>query len=130
MRLIAGISEVCSSDLLGGHRGQDGRQDHCVGSGAECLRCHRCQRPRVGFHEPTAVDHRVIATVRGRDVEQRLPVEQGGGGPWQALEEGRSEEHTSELQSLMRISYAVCCLKKKSEKRASTDKQNIRNTDE
>src|SRR3546814_5546320 len=30
-----------------------------------------------------------------------------------ALSEGRSEEHTSELQSLMRISYAVFCLKKK-----------------
>src|SRR3546814_6912308 len=30
------------------------------------------------------------------------------------LEEARSEEHTSELQSLMRISYAVSCLKKKS----------------
>src|SRR3546814_2491549 len=29
------------------------------------------------------------------------------------LESGRSEEHTSELQSLMRISYAVFCLKKK-----------------
>src|SRR3546814_9152706 len=29
------------------------------------------------------------------------------------LEEARSEEHTSELQSLMRISYAVFCLKKK-----------------
>src|SRR3546814_10719325 len=29
------------------------------------------------------------------------------------IEEGRSEEHTSELQSLMRISYAVFCLKKK-----------------
>src|SRR3546814_4121826 len=29
---------------------------------------------------------------------------------------GRSEEHTSELQSLMRISYAVFCLKKKTEK--------------
>src|SRR3546814_8435291 len=28
----------------------------------------------------------------------------------------RSEEHTSELQSLMRISYAVCCLKKKKNK--------------
>src|SRR3546814_8483014 len=28
---------------------------------------------------------------------------------------GRSEEHTSELQSLMRISYAVVCLKKKIE---------------
>src|SRR3546814_5853987 len=29
------------------------------------------------------------------------------------FETGRSEEHTSELQSLMRISYAVFCLKKK-----------------
>src|SRR3546814_948317 len=28
---------------------------------------------------------------------------------------GRSEEHTSELQSLMRISYAVFCLKKKTQ---------------
>src|SRR3546814_4760635 len=31
--------------------------------------------------------------------------------------EGRSEEHTSELQSLMRISYAVFCLKKKNNNR-------------
>src|SRR3546814_5506210 len=30
-----------------------------------------------------------------------------------AILPGRSEEHTSELQSLMRISYAVFCLKKK-----------------
>src|SRR3546814_1134537 len=30
---------------------------------------------------------------------------------------GRSEEHTSELQSLMRISYAVLCLKKKNTKK-------------
>src|SRR3546814_5475154 len=30
---------------------------------------------------------------------------------------GRSEEHTSELQSLMRISYAVFCLKKKNKNR-------------
>src|SRR3546814_4268593 len=35
-----------------------------------------------------------------------------GRGRWRA----RSEEHTSELQSLMRISYAVFCLKKKSRK--------------
>src|SRR3546814_1426933 len=33
-----------------------------------------------------------------------------------ALHVGRSEEHTSELQSLMRISYAVFCLKKKTYK--------------
>src|SRR3546814_7138023 len=33
---------------------------------------------------------------------------------------GRSEEHTSELQSLMRISYAVFCLKKKNTKQYQT----------
>src|SRR3546814_7665455 len=35
----------------------------------------------------------------------------------------RSEEHTSELQSLMRISYAVFCLKKKTRHKAHNDKQ-------
>src|SRR3546814_7010922 len=34
--------------------------------------------------------------------------------------ETRSEEHTSELQSLMRISYAVFCLKKKKKKKSTT----------
>src|SRR3546814_1403795 len=38
------------------------------------------------------------------DLERRAP---------KAALEARSEEHTSELQSLMRISYAVFCLKKK-----------------
>src|SRR3546814_7087681 len=45
---------------------------------------------------------------------------QGGDGDWRRLKRlagtagsHRSEEHTSELQSLMRISYAVFCLKKK-----------------
>src|SRR3546814_10033637 len=36
-----------------------------------------------------------------------------GGDPDGEAVHGRSEEHTSELQSLMRISYAVFCLKKK-----------------
>src|SRR3546814_3436595 len=35
----------------------------------------------------------------------------------------RSEEHTSELQSLMRISYAVFCLKKKKKNTQLTDKE-------
>src|SRR3546814_10327095 len=35
----------------------------------------------------------------------------------------RSEEHTSELQSLMRISYAVFCLKKKKQKKNTIPKQ-------
>src|SRR3546814_4173609 len=37
----------------------------------------------------------------------------------------RSDEHTSELQSLMRISYAVFCLQKKNEEIYTTDEVNI-----
>src|SRR3546814_2806894 len=44
----------------------------------------------------------------GLDLERLVAAKDGG---------GRSEEHTSELQSLMRISYAVFCLKKKNKKR-------------
>src|SRR3546814_2793208 len=40
--------------------------------------------------------------------------------------DARSEEHTSELQSLMRISYAVFCLKKKTNEDESSDNTNIR----
>src|SRR3546814_6455520 len=42
--------------------------------------------------------------------KQPIISEEGKGQGWLAT---RSEEHTSELQSLMRISYAVFCLKKK-----------------
>src|SRR3546814_8125583 len=37
----------------------------------------------------------------------------------------RSEEHTSELQSLMRISYAVFCLKKKKKQKSKKNHDNI-----
>src|SRR3546814_4788802 len=51
------------------------------------------------------------------DRRQRLPRAPGVDHPTHPVIEGaqivRSEEHTSELQSLMRISYAVFCLKKK-----------------
>src|SRR3546814_1047779 len=39
--------------------------------------------------------------------------------------ERRSEEHTSELQSLMRISYAVFCLKKKKKNTTQANKKNL-----
>src|SRR3546814_1858866 len=39
------------------------------------------------------------------------------------IEKARSEEHMSELQSLMRISYAVFCLKKKNQYRRNRSKQ-------
>src|SRR3546814_7831437 len=44
------------------------------------------------------------------------------GAPWGP----RSEEHTSELQSLMRISYAVFCLKKKKKKNTKSTVNNNR----
>src|SRR3546814_12917411 len=43
-------------------------------------------------------------------------IEPGQGDRQERKQELRSEEHTSELQSLMRISYAVFCLKKKKKK--------------
>src|SRR3546814_7113653 len=42
--------------------------------------------------------------------------------------EGRSEEHTSELQSLMRNSYAVFCLKNKKNEHTNMTSQNIKTT--
>src|SRR3546814_3463657 len=53
-----------------------------------------------------------------RPVEQGQPIRRYGqiiGFATKAIQ-ARSEEHTSELQSLMRISYAVFCLKKKTKK--------------
>src|SRR3546814_5588878 len=43
----------------------------------------------------------------------RLSGDRPAWRPLRVFDDGRSEEHTSELQSLMRISYAVFCLKKK-----------------
>src|SRR3546814_10362493 len=60
----------------------------------------------------------------GQDLPLPLRTRRGGGfaaqrlGTWRSCE-GRSEEHTSELQSLMRNSYAVFCLKKKKQKLTS-----------
>src|SRR3546814_3563187 len=48
-----------------------------------------------------------------RDPGEFAKVEVGDWGHSLAWPSGRSEEHTSELQSLMRNSYAVFCLKKK-----------------
>src|SRR3546814_3311397 len=72
--------------------------------------------------------HRPPHADRGAGGRRRVlrPVGQGRGHPGHGpghgaaadhLRDGqRSEEHTSELQSLMRISYAVFCLKKKKTK--------------
>src|SRR3546814_8574210 len=54
--------------------------------------------------EPIVIQHLIHGTMRGQGMKQSR---------WKIV---RSEEHTSELQSLMRISYAVFCLKKKTQK--------------
>src|SRR3546814_7333511 len=54
----------------------------------------------------------VVGTHRPRKMEPREPCRQVE-DPDAGHHRRRSEEHTSELQSLMRISYAVFCLKKK-----------------
>src|SRR3546814_10451974 len=55
-----------------------------------------------------------------RDADQGCPVRARPSG---SQEGARSEEHTSELQSLMRISYAVFCLKKKNSRQLVTTRR-------
>src|SRR3546814_7890680 len=52
-------------------------------------------------------------TQLGREIVEKVFREEGYEFTLKAIEGVRAEEHTSELQSLMRISYAVFCLKKK-----------------
>src|SRR3546814_10044375 len=61
----------------------------------------------------------ITEAVRGEGGQLKLPPGVPGGG------HRRSEEHTSELQSLMRISYAVFCLKKKNKNRTRQRTQDI-----
>src|SRR3546814_10300979 len=56
---------------------------------------------------------------RGADPVVEEAWRAGRGARHPARPQGRSEEHTSELQSLMRISYAVFCLKKKNDRQTT-----------
>src|SRR3546814_6918250 len=64
------------------------------------------RRLRAFGPRDAATDRAAAADARGR-------AERPPGSQHPAFRLARSEEHTSELQSLMRISYAVFCLKKK-----------------
>src|SRR3546814_3314629 len=65
--------------------------------------------------------HQMVAHDRTLSARFSQGRARGAGGSAGARLRGRSEEHTSELQSLMRISYAVCCSKKKKTQKAVTD---------
>src|SRR3546814_5709855 len=79
------------------------RHRHAVGEALEAIRRGADGLREAAPLELPAEDLRLAARALGR-ITGRIDVE-------------RSEEHTSELQSLMRISYAVFCLKKKKKKR-------------
>src|SRR3546814_5885868 len=106
MRISDWSSDVCSSDLRRNDRVQ-------------------CRRPRQGRQAP--VDR--ILPVRLQEIirlaEMPAPEKAVMGGQRRRMRRlqhqmARSEEHTSELQSLMRISYAVFCLKKKTNMKQTT----------
>src|SRR3546814_8473354 len=113
MRISDWSSDVCSSDLAG-----DIYQANLT---------FRADVPVLG--DPLAAYARLRRTARagyggflwtGRQAIASLSPELffalRGGQVVARPMKGRSEEHTSELQSLMRISYAVFCLKKKNKK--------------
>src|SRR3546814_7828418 len=103
MRISDWSSDVCSSDL---HRLE----------GAPAFDLARLRQVRwavllLGFaarHRALQPVHRRFALAFYLLARRRVVVDAR-----RYLRCGRSEEHTSELQSLMRISYAVFCLKKK-----------------
>src|SRR3546814_8839298 len=75
---------------------------------------------RAVFAHPR-VQHAFDAFADGRERPERVVEIKGDGTDREAHTlHSRSEEHTSELQSLMRISYAVFCLKKKKKKEIKT----------
>src|SRR3546814_7382607 len=124
MRISDWSSDVCSSDLIA---------QRALG-GAEC------REPRLAAQAAAGACEEEAGTM-AEGLVCVLPCEQcGQSGPCEIkapqrvlapmdLEfvpglfekrRGRSEEHTSELQSLMRISYAVFCLKKKNKTKTTT----------
>src|SRR3546814_2087497 len=117
MRISDWSSDVCSSDLY---------LTHYVGRPsplyfAEHLTRHlggakvyfkREDLNHTGSHKVNnCMGQILLARQMGK---KRIIAETGAG------QHGRSEEHTSELQSLMRISYAVFCLKKKKQTTPTT----------
>src|SRR3546814_1515114 len=77
-------------------------------------------------HQPSDIDDAQQKYQKQRQYHRELGGSRSRGGTSEAGQQPhhmpitalRSEEHTSELQSLMRISYAVFCLKKKKQKQS------------
>src|SRR3546814_9496549 len=123
MRISDWSSDVCSSDLqtseswriatrlldvLGSHR-VTAYSTRLFGRPVEMLPANGPTNLEAARHFVDLANE-LDQELRSAEASYVLPAEQVQHELQQAI---RSEEHTSELQSLMRISYAVFCLKKK-----------------
>src|SRR3546814_6440781 len=77
------------------------------------LTFEHCPRARLCRRERTTWGNSMKAALSSLALVALLGCAQDAPAPKDDTASERSEEHTSELQSLMRISYAVFCLKKK-----------------
>src|SRR3546814_2880463 len=128
MRISDWSSDVCSSDLPDQGVRSRARQrcDQRLRQEIVALFLQRQQSGQVFGQLRILLTQRGQAALARRRVELEQRVEQRGQPlPAFGVHEAsarpvliaRSEEHTSELQSLMRISYAVFCLKKKNKQK-------------
>src|SRR3546814_4206919 len=118
MRISDWSSDVCSSDLYGGCL--DNRLRFPLEVFAAMRAAWPADRPMSVRISATdwmgdagiTPDESVAIARAFRDAGADL-IDVSAGQTWSAAQPVRSEEHTSELQSIMRISYAVFCLKQK-----------------
>src|SRR3546814_9024288 len=123
MRISDWSSDVCSSDLF--------KRDVIMWI-------------VTGFVRPCSPATKRLSAWRGKSTGSKVPLSlarkrNSSGATWRLMNKNlhyvaehtsaasnSSEEHTSELQSLMRTSYAVFCLKKKNKNRTINPKRNKR----
>src|SRR3546814_5063957 len=126
MRISDWSSDVCSSDLEAQRRAGIPvpclRRVHPVPVRAlACLqqevdRRRGAARRRAASEASGVTEGLAVVAAFGVRLQAQVADDAGGVGHGSVSRWVRSEEHTSELQSLMRISYAVFCLKKKKTK--------------
>src|SRR3546814_3353552 len=109
MRISDGSSDVCSSD----HMPDGGIGFHDSLDLARDFRGAILRSPLWELDDGEHTSLVFLGQEAFRGGAEDAARERGRAGDEQDGEEARSEEHTSELQSLMRTSYAVFCLKKK-----------------
>src|SRR3546814_6339243 len=114
MRISDWSSDVCSSDLV------SAAGDAALG--ANRPGAHHDPRTDLRPHRSLDIHHR---RARLRFANRPAHHDPAVGSDLRGHPAVRSEEHTSELQSLMRISYAVFCLKKKKKKQNKTYTEHI-----